>query len=267
MIRGWLLALGLATSAWAGEPARIAALGVDVEETVAALGHGDDVVAVVEGAEDFPSAAKVGVHRRVATEPLLSTRPTVVIAGGSVGPADVLDAVEAAGVPVTRLPKAEDLDAVRANIRTIAEALGQEPEGKAVIAALDAQLARVPKVGPEVRVAFLYARGAGTMMLAGKGTIAHTVIAATGATPVGDWEGYRPITDEALVALGPTHLLLTTGGLMSLGGVEAVQALPPVALLGSGVRVLHLPDRLVLSSGPKVGDAVHALAAALGEGR
>lgn len=266
MIRALVLALGLIGTASAHDSVRVAALGVDVEETIAALGHGDHVVAVTDHAEGFEQATKIGTHRRIATEPLLSTRPSLVLAGGSVGPAEVLDAVEGAGVDVTRLPKPTDLDGVRANIRTIAAALGDEAGGDKVVAALDATLAAAPKVDGEVRVAFLYARGAGTLMLAGKGTGVRTIIEATGATPVGDWDGFRPITDEALVALKPTHLLVTTGGLMSLGGEDGLRGLTPIRLLGDGLEVVHLDDRLILSTGPKVGEAVTTLAKVLGGG-
>jgi len=266
VIRGLLLTVGLVSSAVAGEPERIAALGVDVEETVAALGEADRVVAVTEHAEGFANATRIGTHRRIATEPLLSTRPSLVLAGGSIGPVEVLDAVEGAGVAVTRLPKPTDLAGVRANIRSIAAALGEVEGGERVVADLDNALAAAPKVDAEVRVAFLYARGAGTLMLAGKGTGVRTIVQATGATAVGDWDGFRPLTDEALVALRPTHLLVTTGGLMSLGGEPALRALTPIRLLGGDLQIVHLHDRLILSTGPKVGEAVHTLAKALGGG-
>ncbi len=263
MIRGLLLLLGFVGAVQAAEPSRIAALGLDVEETVTALGRAGDVVAVVEGHGDFPKAAKVGTHRQVATEPILSTRPDVVVAGGSVGPAEVLEAVAGAGVPVTRLDKPTDLDGVRANIRVVAAAVGAADKAAGVIASLDATIAGVDRVGPEVRVAFVYARGAGTMMLAGKGTGIRTVIEATGATAVGDWDGFRPITDEALVQLKPTHVLVTTGGLMSLGGEETLRRLTPFALLGPSLKLVHLDDRLVLSTGPRIADAIAALAGQL----
>ena len=260
-----MIVIGLAWAgvAWAGAPARIAALGVDVEETIVALGHGDRVVAVLDGAEGLDHAARVGVHRRIGTEAVLATAPDLVVAGGQAGPPEVLDALVGTGIAVTRLPETTDLDGVRAMLRSVAAAVGDAPGGDRLVAKLDADLASAPKVPSSTRVAFVYARGAGTMLLAGQGTGAHAAITATGATPVATWDGYRPITDEALVAAKPDVILLTTGGLASVGGEAGLRALPAVSLLGDGVRVVSMDDRLLLSMGPRTGTAVATLAGLL----
>jgi iron complex transport system substrate-binding protein len=59
--------------------------------------------------------------------------------------------------------------------------------------------------------------------------------------------------------------LVTTGGLASVGGVEGLLALPGVALTAGGRarRVVALDDGLLLTMGPRVGEAAAALAAAL----
>jgi iron complex transport system substrate-binding protein len=111
-------------------------------------------------------------------------------------------------------------------------------------------------------VLFVYARGAGTLMVSGGGTSAAEMLRLAGATnAVQGFEGFRPLTAEAVVAARPDIVLLPSRGLASLGGVEAVLKLPGMALTPAGRarRVVALDDTLLLGFGPRLADAVEQL--------
>jgi iron complex transport system substrate-binding protein len=112
-------------------------------------------------------------------------------------------------------------------------------------------------------VLFVYARGAGTLQVAGQETGAGTMIAlAGGINAAQGFTGYRPLTAEAVVAAQPDVVLLTDRGLESIGGIDAVLAQPGVALTSAGTarRVVSLDDGMLLGFGPRTGDGVVALA-------
>ena len=98
-------------------------------------------------------------------------------------------------------------------------------------------------------------------------TAAAAVIEAAGGEVAADWESYKPITHEAVVALDPDLVLLTNRGLESLGGVEALLAMPGLAgtRVAKAGAVVSLDDVKLLTLGPRAGEAVVALNAELVE--
>lgn len=262
-----LLGLTIVGTAEAGD--RWVTLGASTTELVFALGKGASVVGV-DGTSVYPAAAdalpEVGTHRDVHVEAVLALRPTRVIASDAVGQPAVLDQLRAAGVPVDVLPEPHDLDAARARVRAVAALVGAVVEGEALVKRLDAELATLRAAPGQPRVAFVYARGVGTMMIGGGDMAVATLVRLAGGTLVSDWAGFRPVTPESLVAAAPDVLVLTTRGLDSVGGVDALLAVPGVALTPAGKarRVVVLDDLLLLTLGPRTGEAARQLAARLG---
>ena len=74
-----------------------------------------------------------------------------------------------------------------------------------------------------------------------------------------------PLTAEAVAALDPDVILVMTRGLESVGGLEGLVQRPRVAQTRAGRerRVVTVDDTLLLSFGPRTGELVSALSAAL----
>jgi len=280
-----LLALALAAmpgAVRAGEAEkaeRLVTLGGTVTEVAFALGLGDSIVGVDQSSL-FPAAAQklpqVGYYRSVAAEGILSLRPTLVVASEDAGPPAALDLVRGAGVEILTLPSTPTLEAARARIERLAERTGRQAEAAAAIAAIDASLAAAREAVACVRAAppkvlFLFGRGGGNVAAAGGGTAAQAMIELAGATnSVGaSFQGYRPLGAEAVIAAAPDVVVTTTHAVRTLGGEQAVLDLPGLALTpaGKAKRLVVLDDLLLLGFGPRVGDAVAALAGALRQGR
>ena len=69
------------------------------------------------------------------------------------------------------------------------------------------------------------------MLVSGKNTSAHAVINLSGGVnAVTEYDGYKPLTSEAVVAAAPDVILMLDSGLESLGDVDDLLKVPGVAL-------------------------------------
>jgi iron complex transport system substrate-binding protein len=85
------------------------------------------------------------------------------------------------------------------------------------------------------KVLFIYARGAGTMMVGGTGTQVDKVIELAGGINVAkDFADYKPLTPEALVAYNPDVILLFSSGLSSLGNEAGMMNIQGVKETNAG---------------------------------
>lgn len=262
-----LAALSLATAA---APPRLVTLGGPVTETVFALGSGSQVIAVDVSSTWPPEAAalpKVGYHRALSAEGILSLRPGLVIGTDEAGPPTALRQMKDAGTRVELVPVEHTVEGTRRKILAISALLGKEDAGRKLVASLEADLevvkARIAASKSRPRVLFIYARGQGTLSVSGRATAADAIIAlAGGVNAVTGYEGYKPLTPEALAAARPDVILLTTSGLESVGGKATLLDQPGVALTPAGKngRIESLDDGLLLNFGPRLGKGALELA-------
>lgn len=246
---------------------RIVSAGGAITETLFALGAGAHVVGT-DSSSTYPDEAtrrtQVGYVRMLAAEGLLALSPTLVITTTDAGPPAVMQQLRDAGLTLLVLPSTPSLEGARARIRGVAEALDRVKEGEALIAQLDADLAAVPSATtPRRKVLFVYARGGGTLNVSGKGTAADEMIRLAGAeNAVTGYDGYKPLTAEAVVTAAPDVIVFTEKGLAGVGGVDAALALPGIALTPAGRAraIVAMDDLFLLGFGPRTGRAVQALA-------
>lgn len=252
-------------------PTRIVSVGGPVTETVFALGAGGLVVGD-DTSSLYPEAAtklpRVGYERTLSAEGVLSLSPSLVIASSEAGPPAVLEQLRSAGVRVELVPGGASVEGAKRRISTIAQLLQRDPAP--ALAALEADLARarafVGKTPTHPKVLVLYARGANTLFVFGRGTSADAMLSLAGAeNAVTAFEGTRPLTSEAVVQAAPDVILLPSRGLESLGGVDGLLQLPGLGQTpaGKAKRVVTLDDLLLLGFGPRTGEAALQLAKAL----
>ncbi|WP_320778591.1 heme/hemin ABC transporter substrate-binding protein [Streptomyces sp. CRN 30] len=245
------------------DASRILPLNGGVAETVFTLGLGEQVVGR-DITATFAEAKKLPLVTRahdVSAESVLSLRPTVVLADTDTGPAEAIDQIRDAGVPVVVLDPATNLADVAARTTRVAEALGVPGAGKKLNARVDEELAAardaVP-AGSRPKVAFLYMRGsAAVYLMGGKGSGADSLIDAAGAVDAGVETGldkpFTPLTSEALVAARPDVILMMDKGLESVGGIDGLVDIPGIAQTPAGAdrRIVTLEDGVLLSFGPR----------------
>lgn len=266
-----LLLLGSAPTASAQdtEAERVLPLGGSVTEIVYALDQGDRVVGV-DASSIYPEAATekpdVGYYRQLSAEGVLSLDPDIILALEGTGPPAVLDQLRNADVGIETIPDEPSVAGAKQKIRQVAELLGRVDAGDDLVAEMERQLAEARTLREEAdtppRVLFIYARGSGTMNVAGSGTSAGAMIElAGGENALADVDGFKPLTAEAVVDAAPDVILMLTRGLDSVGGVEGVLEQPSIELTPAGEnrRIVAMDDLLLLGFGPRLGTAVREL--------
>jgi iron complex transport system substrate-binding protein len=250
---------------------RILPLWGNLNEIVFALGLGDnvvgrDVAATFAGTEDLPVVTNA---HDVSAESALSVEPTVVLAQTDTGPPEALQQLRDAGVPVVVLELPGSVDDITPRIRLVAEALGVPDAGEALVERTEAEIAQAQEAipeGDEPTVAFLYLRGqAGVYLLGGPRSGADSMIEAAGGVDAGTAIGldrtFTPLTSEALVEAAPEVLLLTDSGLESVGGLDALLAMPGIAQTPAARdrRVVTVDDGILYSFGSRTPRAITEL--------
>jgi iron complex transport system substrate-binding protein len=248
-----------------GAPERIVTLGGGLTSTVHALGLGPRLVAVDASSlhpVEVTELPQVGYYRQVGAEGILAMSPDLVVASADAGPPAAIEQLRSAGVPVVRLDATPSFAAAMQRIRDLAALLDRPDEGAALVqAARDARDARCqPPVPP--RVAFLFGRGAGNLVVAGSETAADAIIQLAGGTnAVSGYEGYRPLASESLLLAAPEVLLTTERVAASVGGPEALARRPEIAATPAGRagRIVVMDDLELLGFDHRVGDAAQRL--------
>ena len=251
-------------------------------QTVWGLGLGErlvgrDISTNFPGTEDLPIVT--GSGHAISPESVLALRPDLILTDGTVGPIDVMLQLRQAGITVVFVRTEPGIDQPALQARAVAEVLGVESEGEALATRLNAEIDKVVATIAEhapsdpadkLRMVFLYLRGAsGIYYLFGDESGAGDLIEALGGIDVAGeigWTGLRPVTDEALIEANPDLILVMTGGLESVGGVEKLLAEKSALALtraGQQQRFVDMADSEVLGFGPRTPLVIDALARAI----
>ncbi|TBR36650.1 MULTISPECIES: heme/hemin ABC transporter substrate-binding protein [Dyella] len=242
-------------------PVRVVALGGDITETIYALGAESSLVGV-DSTSLWPEAAQklpnVGYVRQLSAEGILALHPQLIIATHDAGPAAVIEQLRQAGARLEMLPVSRSPDDALAKVRRIGELLDRKAQAEALAQRMSAHYqslgASVASMKRHPRVVFLMSAGAGSPMAAGRHTAADRVIALTGGTNVAArFEGYKPVSPEAMVALAPDVIMLMRERATDVGGVEGVLKLPGVTQTpaGKAQRILFIDGQALLGFGPR----------------
>jgi iron complex transport system substrate-binding protein len=141
--------------------------------------------------------------RRADLESVLAARPQLVVRewGGDPG---MIRRLQARGVRVAGIDDATDFSGVRANIRHVASALGRAPEGEALIARMDAELAAAKGAWAGQRALYLTSGG----FTAGHGTLVGAMLRAAGLSDAAASPGFAPVPLEGLLLHPPDAVVL-----------------------------------------------------------
>ena len=272
-------ALGLGMAALCG-PAlaqdsgqRLVTLGGSVTEIAVALGAGDRLVAR-DSTSTYPASVlalpDVGYIRALSPEGVLSVAPDLIVSEAGAGPVGAVDVLTAAGVPFIMVPDDPSASGVLAKIVAVAEALGRVEAGAVLAAEVGKGLAeaeaRAGAVTTPQRVLFILSLQGGRVMAGGAGSSAEGIIAlAGGVNAATGFQGYKPMTDEAVITAAPDVILMMDreGDLaISDADVLAQPALAgtPAAVAG---RIVRMDGMLLLGFGPRTPDAARLLHDAL----
>ena len=200
-------------------PPRVLSLGQCSDQYVLALSPRAAIVGLsprVGDRDSYLRALAVGLpRRRASVETILAAKPDNVVYWW-LGDPRLARALQAHHIRTVRIEDADDFDAVRANVRRVAAALGQSPKGEALIARMDAQLRTARGAWGRRRALYLTSGG----FTAGPGTLVDAIMRAAGLTNAATGAGYQSISLERLVAAPPDAFVLGFFDAQGLAGQQ-----------------------------------------------
>lgn len=251
------------------QPKRIITLGGAITETVAALGFEKHIVAVDVTSEypvNITKLPKVSKSRSVSAEGLMAFRPDLVIAPAGAVPYGVIQSLKGAGIRFVAVQQEYSVKGALNFIRSIGEALDSKLKAEKVALEVEnkvnnvLQIVHNSKLQP--KVLFIYARGAGTMTVAGKGSNMDAIIGlAGGRNAIKEFNQYKTYSTEALVHANPDVLLMFDFGMDSLGGKAGVLEMPGVLFTNAGKtkKIVPIDGPLMINFSTRLDQAILSL--------
>jgi iron complex transport system substrate-binding protein len=188
-------------------PVRVMSVDQCADQYVLALAPRAEIVGVSKRALNPDSnerALAPGLpERRPTLESILGAQPTVVVRYWTAD-ARLGEALTRRGITVVQLNDPNDFPGIADNVRAVAKALGREPQGEALVARMNAELATSRGAWRGARALYLTPGG----FTAGDGTLVGATLRAAGLTPEAKSPGYGPAPLEALVLDPPVALVL-----------------------------------------------------------
>lgn len=248
-----------ALPAWA-DIEKIASAGGAITEILFELGLGDKVVAV-DSTSVYPAKVQelpsVGYVRELSAEGVLATGADLMIGAHDMGPPAVMDNLAAAGMRVEHAPEGTGAQRYIDKVRFVAGVVGAEERGAELIAEYEAKVAAIAERKAQMQRApkalvILSVRD-GSPIAAGLETTGNDMVELTGGENVATFEGWKPMSAEAVIAAAPEVILLSSAHIERMGGIEAVMDLPSIKSTPAGENMSYavLNSYMMLQFGPR----------------
>lgn len=240
---------------------KIVSLNGAITEILADLGEENNLVGV-DVTSTYPTSVKekakdLGHVRSLSIEALLALKPTKVFATDKDLTPEQIAQLKNAGISVEIVKQDFSVEGTKELVKTIATSL-HKTDYEAINTKIDTDLKALKPLATKPKVLFIYARGAGNLMVAGKNTPMEKIIAiAGGENAISEFEDFKPLTPEAVVKGNPDYILMFDKGLESIGGVDGVLKLEGVATTNAGKnkKIIAMDGGLLSGFGPRVGQA------------
>ncbi len=247
------------------KPERIVFMNLCTDQLVMLLADPRRILSVSYLAAD-PSASALAEQARSMklnhglSEEILPMKPDLILAGAFTTRPTVF-LLRKLGYPVVELPVASSLEDIRANVRRVAEVVGEVERGEAIIADFDRKLPRQSATHDEAPpLAVLYWANGYT---SGRGTLANAAVEAAGFRTLGreiGLTGTAQLPLETLLSADADALIM---GRKRDGAAMANETFRHPALRGTfaAKATITVPDHLWVCGTPYVADAIARLSA------
>jgi len=249
------------------KPQRVVSLNLCADELALRLADPGVVKSVTWLSQD-PRSANVAAQAAALpandghAEEALAFDPDLVLVGPFSEPTSIA-LLRRVGAPVVEVGAPQTLEGVRRQIRDLAAALGEPQRGEALVAEMDARLARVAidPIRPRLKALVLRPNG----FTVGPGSLVDEILSRAGLDNLAarlDIAADAQVPLEVVALLGADILILDRDEASAPSLADATLDHPAIAALASRMTIVSLPARLWTCGGPEIAEAVERLAAA-----
>jgi len=274
---GWgalLLAALVAVAAPAvAKPQRVVSLNLCADELALRLADPGVVKSVTWLSQDPRNANAAAKAAALPAndghaEEALGYAADLVLLGPFSDPASIA-LLKQTAAPVVEVGVPQTLAGVRWQIRDLAAALGEPQRGEALIADMEARLARVSIDRREPRPTAMVLQPNGFTV--GRGSLIDDILTRAGLDNLAarrlDIAADSQVPLEVVASLAPDVLILDRSDERAPSLAEAALDHPAIVALEPRMTVVSLPARLWTCGGPEIAEAVERLAAAAAAAR
>jgi iron complex transport system substrate-binding protein len=242
-------------------PVRVVSVNPCVDAILVEVADAGQIAGVSRYSQDSRSTSMTlaTARRFTATsgtaEEIVALAPDLLLSGSHVAPATAT-ALRRMGVPIVEIGIAESIAESRAQIRTIAAAVGHPARGEALVARIDAAAAAARTQGAPLP-ALIWAGGG---LVPGSATLADDLLRTSGFRNLSRDYGLQKwdvLPLERLVA-APPRVLLMSG---AADNDDRMLGHPVLRRLAGQVAMRPFPERLLNCGGPTIIAALGQLAA------
>ena len=258
----------------AGDRPRVVSVSKQINEFMYDIGA-QDVIVAKDLTSVYPPQIRekpsVGYHRALSAEGIISTRPTLFLTDGNVGPESVLEQLRKVGIPILVLKPGSTVDSAQLLMARLGREFHRERVADSVVAAWRQGMERVRAdsarraAGPHPRVLVVhFGQLVNNYLALNRGGTADRMLAWAGGVNAADSTGgMARLTPELFARLAPDVILATDVGFDRVGSAEKFAELPGVALTPAARtgRIYRIDEADVMYFGPRTPEAVRRLAA------
>jgi len=248
---------------------RILTVGSDVTEIVHALGFGEKIIAVDSTSRHPPQLLEtrksVGYMRALSAEGVLSVGANLLLVSEGAGPPEAIKALKASSAQYVSIPNGKSADGLIAKIKVLGRELDADDKADELVTRVRKRLSELEQrrqtVGRRARVLFVLNAAEGRLIVGGANSSADEALTLAGAeNAASSITGFKPITNEGLLAMAPDAILVMEGGrggmnASQLAEVPAVKATPA----GRTGKLRDISGVYLLGFGPRLPDAANDL--------
>ncbi|MEA3389871.1 ABC transporter substrate-binding protein [Sphingobium sp. CCH11-B1] len=245
----------------AAVPRRIVSLNLCADQLVLALADRSQIAGLTHNATDVEMSAAARQAQGLpilggSAEEVLAADPDLIV-GMSPQRHPAAAALDPARYAVVDLTSAETYGTIVASIRQVARAVGHPARGEALIAGMDADLARIGRARPGLVAAYYQRRG----YMTGTDTLIDELMQRVGLTNLASKIDKPPLSQmslEEMVAARPDYLIMESA--TDQVADQGTEMLHHPAL--AGIKRISIPQAWTVCGGPAYVKAARALAMA-----
>lgn len=250
---------------------RIVCVSKQLTELMFALHQGDKIVGL-DLTSTYPAETKditkVGYHRHLSAEGIISLDPTIVIHQNDVAPPEVMPQVAKVGIPIKVYPSAVTIDSTKILIRMLGKEYGQDSTAERIIGKLDSDLAKadsiVKKYPNKSKVLIIhFGQQRNQYFVMGTRGTADAMLKLAGGINAADTSSFRDLSPEVIAREQPDIILATDFGWDRLGGnIEKFKELPGIGLTPAAKngKIYRIEEHDLVYFGPRTGENILLIA-------